>query len=61
MILMAMGNDQAANLLPVFLKIGLIRNDVVNAQHISLGEDGAAINHDDIIAVFNGGHVLSDL
>ena len=60
MVLVAMGEHIAAH--PVFVghQIGCVRNHQVNTQHILLGEDRAAVYHQDVIFVFKGGHVLAN-
>ena len=60
-VLMAVGDEEAAQLLLVFRKIGNVGNDQVNAVHIVLREAEAAVHHDHILSVLQDGHVLSDL
>ena len=44
----------------IFLKIGRIGNDKVDAQHIVIGKSETAVNYDNVVAVFNHGDVFSD-
>ena len=59
-ILMPVSKQVAANVIPLAHQVGYIRNNEINTQHIFLGEDAAAVNHNNIIAVFQHGHVLAD-
>ena len=61
MILMPMGDDITAQLVQVALEISRIRNDQINAQHIVIRESHTAVDHDDITAVLDYGHVFADL
>ena len=60
-VLVAVGDEEAAELLLVFRKIGDVRNDKVHAVHVVLGEAEAAVDDDHVLAVFQHGHVLADL
>ncbi len=61
MVLVAVGDDEAPELLPVFLQIGHVRDHHVDARHIVVRERQSAVDDDDILPVFEEGHVLSDL
>ena len=60
MVLMTVGEHIAAH--PVFVggQVGSVRYYQIDAQHIVVGENGAAVHHQDIIFIFNGGHVFAD-
>ena len=60
-VLMAMRNDIAAQLVQVALEIGGVRDHQVNAQHIIVREGHAAVDDHDVVSVFDHGHVLADL
>ena len=60
-VLMAVGDEDAAHAVAVLQHIGEIRDDRVDARHRLVREDLAAIDDDDVAAVFVGRHVLADL
>ena len=45
----------------VLLEIREVRHDQVHAQHLGVGEHHAAIDHDDVVGVADGGHVHAEL
>ena len=59
MVLVAVGEQHAADALAVFDEIGHVRDDKIHTQHVFLGEDGPAVHHHHILAVFNDGDVLA--
>ena len=61
MVLVAVRQEQAADLLLVLHKIGHVRNDQIDAVHVVLGEAEAAVHDDDVLAVFQNGDILADL
>ncbi len=61
MVLVAMGDDEASELLPVLLQIGHIRDYHVDARHVVVRERQTAVDDDDVLPVFEEGHILSDL
>ena len=61
MILMPVGDEQTPPPAAVFHQIADVGNDAVDAVHIIAGEGHTAVHHDDLAAVFIGGHVLADL
>ena len=61
MVLMAVGDEKAADPRAVFDEVADVGNDAVDAVHVVPGEGHAAVHHDDLAAVFIGGHVLADL
>ena len=60
-ILMAMGDEIAAQLFLVALEVGRIRDNQVHAQHVVVREGHAAVDDHDIAAVLDDRHVLADL
>ena len=60
-VLMAVRDDVAAQLVDVALEVGRIRDDEVYAEHVVVRERDAAVDDDDISAVLDHGHVLADL
>ena len=60
-ILVAVGEEEAAQLVLVLDEICGVGNDRVNAVHIVLREAHAAVDHDHIPAVFQHGDILADL
>ena len=60
-ILMAVGNEEAAQLLLTVDEIGDVGDDQIDAVHIVLGEAQTAVHDDHIVAVFEHGHILPDL
>ena len=60
-ILMAVGDDDAPDLIPVLLYVGEVGYHHVNAGHIAVGEGKAAVHDEHIAAAFKGGHVLAYL
>ena len=61
MVLVPMGNHNASNLFLILFQIGKIRNNQVNPQHISIRESHAAVDNQNILAIFINSQVLSDL
>ena len=61
MVLVAVGDKQAADTLGIFHQIRHIRDDHVDAVHVVAGKGHAAVHHDDVAAVFVNGQVLADL
>ena len=60
-VLVAVGDKQAADTLGIFHQIRHIRDDHVDAVHVVAGKGHAAVHHDDVAAVFVNGQVLADL
>ena len=59
MVLVAVGKQHAADPLAVFDQIRYIRNHQVNAQHVFLGENGTAVHHQHIFAIFDHGDIFT--
>ena len=60
-ILVAVRQEHAADLLLILDQIGHVGNDEIDAVHIALGEAEAAVNDDDVLAVFQYRDILADL
>ncbi len=58
---MAVGDEEAPELILVLHQIGKIRNHQIHAVHILLREADAAVYDDHILAVFQDGNVFADL
>ena len=55
---MTVGNDDAAYQMTFFQQVIKIGNDVVNSQHIVLGEHDAGVYYENIIPIFIEDHIL---
>ena len=60
-ILMPVREEQPADLLLVLHQIRHIRDDQIHAVHIILREAEPAVDDDDVLSVFQDGHILADL
>ena len=60
MILMPVGEENAAQFLAVLLQIRHIRDDQVNPQHVLIREGKPAVHGDHIVAVFDYGNIFAD-
>ena len=61
MVLVAVGDEDAADLTLIFNKVAYVRDHHINAVHIIVGETHAAVHHDNVVAVLVDGQVLADL
>ena len=61
MILMTVGQDQAADPAGIVLQIGKIGQDDIHPVHILVGKPHAAVDDKDITAILDCRHVLADL
>ena len=59
-ILVAVGDQESANLVAVLPQVGDVGNDEVDAVHGLIGEHESAVDHDDVVAVLEDVHVLAD-
>ncbi len=59
-IFVAVRDDDAAQLIALVAQVFPIGDDEVDPQHIVFGEHDAAVDQQDIRAVFKGRHVLAD-
>ena len=60
-VLVAVSDDDAAHPVAVFDDVAEIWNDQIDAEHVVIRERKAAVDDDDIVLVFDDGHVLADL
>ena len=60
MVFMSMGNKNAVNALLFVREIAGIGDNKIDSKHFIIGEHQPTINNDDIVAVLNDHHVLSD-
>lgn len=61
MVFMTVGEKDRPHLFRTVGKIGDVWNDDVDAEHIRLGKHQATVDDDDVITVFENGHVEADL
>ena len=59
-VLVAVGDEIAPDLLPVVLQVTGIGNDEVHPGHILPGKNAAEVDHDDVILIFKYRQVLAD-
>ena len=60
MVLMAVGEDEGANLLLVFLEKGEVGHDEIDAQEFGVREHHPGVDHNDVVAEADGGHVHAE-
>ena len=60
MVFMSMGNKNAVNALLFVREIAGIGDNKIDSKHFIIGEHQPRINNDDIVAVLNDHHILSD-
>ena len=60
-VLVAVRDKVAANLVAVALQIGRVRNHQIDAGHVLSRKDGSQIHHDDVVLILIDGQVFSDL
>ena len=61
MVLVAVGEKNAPDALPVLDEVGEVGDDHVHSVHIRVREAHAHIYNDDVVAILVDGHVLADL
>ena len=61
MILVSVGEQNAANAVFVHFQVGDVGDDQVDAGHVFLGESQAAVDDDHVVVIFHHRHVLADL
>ena len=61
MVLVAVCQKHAADLFLILNQIRHVRDDKVDAVHVVLGESEAAVDDNDILAVFENGHIFANL
>ena len=60
-VLVAVGDEHAAQLALVLHQIGEIGDDRIDAVHVLVGEAHAAVDDDHVLAILQNGDVLADL
>ena len=60
-VLVAVCQKHTADLFLILNQIRHVRDDKVDAVHVVLGESEAAVDDNDILAVFENGHIFADL
>jgi hypothetical protein len=60
-VFMGVGDEEGAHVGAPLLEVGDVGDDQVDPEHLLVGEHQAAVDHDDVIAVFEDVHVLADL
>ena len=60
-ILVPVGDEHTTQSAVVLHQIADVGDDAVDAVHIIAGESHTTVHHDDLTAIFVGGHVLADL
>ena len=60
-VLVAVCQKHAADFFLIFDQVCHVRDDKVDAVHVVLGESEAAVDDDDVLAVFENGHIFADL
>ena len=61
MILVAVGEKNSSDFLPILHQVADVRNDHVDAIHIVVREAHAAVHYDQVVAVLEHGHIFPDL
>jgi hypothetical protein len=59
-VVVGMSNNRPADILFLRDEIADIRDDVVDARHVLLRKLEAHVDDDDVIPIFDNGHVSSD-
>ena len=59
-VFMSVRQHDATHLVPICFYIGEIRNDNINARHITVWKRQTAVQNEHIVAAFKHGHILSD-
>ena len=59
-VLVTVGDDDAAKLVLVLEHVGVVGQDEVDARLIVVGEHEAGVDQDHVVAALEGGHVLAD-
>ena len=60
-VLVAVCQKHAADFFLILDQVCHVRDDKVDAVHVVLGESEAAVDDDDVLAVFENGHIFADL
>ena len=60
-VLVRVRKQNGADLVAVLEEIGKVRDHDVHAEHLGIREHESRVDHDDVVAVFEHGHVETDL
>ena len=60
-VLVGVGDEERLDVGAALLEVGDVGDDEVDAEHLLVGEHQAAVDDDDLVAVFEDVHVLADL
>ena len=60
MVFMAVGDEDTTDTVFFVVEVTGIRDNEIDTEHFFIGEHHPGINNDDIIAIFDDHHVLSD-
>jgi hypothetical protein len=61
MVLVAVSQDDRADLVPVLLEVADVGDDEIDAEHVGVGEGEATVDHEDVSGGLDGGDVLAHL
>ena len=61
MVFVAVGEEQAADMLAILFQVGEVGGDDVDAQQFGVGEHHAGVDDDDVVAVAEGHGVHAEL
>src|SRR5947209_4438402 len=60
MVFVAMGDEDATYTVFLVVEVACIRDNQVYTEHFLIGEHDPSINNNDVIAIFDDHHILSD-
>jgi len=60
-VFVTMGDHNSAHFVRALLNVFKVRDDVINPDHVVVGEHHTGVHHEDFTAVFVDGHILPDL
>ena len=60
MVFVAVGKEDALDFVQLIHQIVVIGDNIINAEHVVFGEHNTRINDEDMVLIFDGGHVLAD-
>ena len=60
-VFVAVGDHDPANLVALVLQVTKVGDDVIDPQHVVLGEHDAGVDHQHVVAILQRHHVLPDL
>ena len=61
MVLVAMGQHHAPELVNIPLQVGKVRNDNIHPQHFRIRERQTAVDQEHVVSTFHNRHILADL